>query len=154
MTTRDQQTGEKRIYVNGVLDSATFSCTDLLTNSSNFSVGYNNGNVFTGEMDEIQLYSGVLSSNEVAFLYSHPGSKVADTIQLNAPVGRYDFEDPNDPTIDSSGRGNNIDDYFQGSPADQSSANAVVGTRVAIPGKTPATCSLPAAMNSRPCPMP
>jgi len=127
VVTRDQLTGEKRIYINGVLDSSGFFGTDLLSSSGGPSLGYNNGNVFSGEVDEVQYYSGVLSSNDVAYLHSHPGNKVADTIQLDVPVGRYDFEDTNDPTIDSSGHRNNIDYYTQGSPADMPSTNAAVG---------------------------
>jgi hypothetical protein len=30
-------------------------------------------------MDEVQIYSGVLSDAEVAYLYQHPGTAVADT---------------------------------------------------------------------------
>jgi len=129
VVTRDQQTGEKRIYVNGVLDSAVYSDTDMLVapGSGQPTIGYNNGNVFTGEMDEIQFYSGVLSSNEVAFLHSHPGSKVADTVELSVPVGRYDFENTNLPGADSSGHGNDADYYEGGSPADIPSTDAAVG---------------------------
>lgn len=130
VTTRDQQTGEKRIYINGVLDSSVFSDADLLYGASNSgpTIGYNNGNVFTGEMDEIQFYSGVLSSNEVAFLYSHPGSNVADTVELSVPVGRYDFEDTNSPGTDSSGHNNNANCNGSSGPnGDVASTNAVVG---------------------------
>jgi hypothetical protein len=130
VTTRDQQTGEKRIYVNGVLDSSIFSDTDLLglENTSGPAIGYNNGNVFSGEMDEIQFYSGVLSSNEVAFLYSHPGSNVADTLELSVPVGRYDFEDTNSPGTDTSGRHNDANcNSASGPNVDVASTNAAVG---------------------------
>lgn len=129
VVTRDQQTGEKRIYINGALDANVFSDTDLLEapDSGGPVIGYNNGNVFVGQMDEIQFYSGVLSSNEVAFLHSHPASKVADTVELSVPVGRYDFEDTNSPGADSSGHHN--DAYYEsGSPADIASTNAPVGS--------------------------
>jgi hypothetical protein len=131
VTTRDQQTGEKRIYINGVLDSSVHAVTDLLTSSSNgdLTIGYNNGNVFTGKMDEIEFYSGVLSSNEVAFLHGHPGTNVADTLELGVPVARYDFEDTNSPGTDSSGHNNNADcTSDNGGPnLDTDSTNSAVG---------------------------
>ncbi|MGA2243568.1 MAG: LamG domain-containing protein [Verrucomicrobiota bacterium] len=129
VSTRDQLTGEKRIYIDGVLDSSVYSDTDMLggSTSSGPSIGYNNGNVFSGEMDEIQFYSGVLSSNEVAFLHSHPGTNVADTLELSAPVARYDFEDPTSPGADSSGHHHDADCSSGGSPEDIASTNAAVG---------------------------
>jgi len=132
VTTRDQQTGEKRIYINGVLDSSVHAVTDLLTSSSNgdLTIGYNNGQVFTGVMDEIEFYSGVLSSNDVAFLHSHPGTNVADTLELAVPLARFDFEDTNSPGTDSSGHNNNANcSSSNGGPnLDTYSTNAAVGT--------------------------
>jgi len=132
VTTRDQGTGEKRIYVNGVLDATVYSDTDTLNGSSSggLTIGYNNGNVFTGEMDEIQFYSGILSSNEVAYLHSHPGTNVADTFDPNRPTARYDFEDTNSPGIDSSGHNNNANcsGGYGGTNLDTFSTNAIVGS--------------------------
>jgi hypothetical protein len=132
VTTRDQQTGEKRIYINGVLDASVHAFTDLLTSTSDgdLTIGYNNGNVYTGVMDEIEFYSGVLSSNDVAFLHSHPGTNVADTLELNVPVARYDFEDTNNPGTDSSGHNNNSDcTSGNGMPElDTFSTNAAIGS--------------------------
>jgi len=106
--------------------------TDLLTSSSNgdLTIGYNNGNVFTGVMDEIEFYSGVLSSNDVAFLHSHPGTNVADTLELAVPLARFDFEDTNSPGTDSSGHNNNANcSSGNGGPnLDTYSTNAAVGT--------------------------
>jgi len=88
VVTRDQGTGIKSIYVNGNLDAADFGATGLLTSSwpAALNLGtdtsYNNG--YAGDMDEVQIYSGVLSSNEVAYLYSHPGTAVADTMSQAA----------------------------------------------------------------------
>jgi Concanavalin A-like lectin/glucanases superfamily len=131
VTTRDQQTGEKRIYINGVLDSSVYAASDLLNGSSpgGLTIGYNNGQVFAGEMDEIQFYSGVLSSNDVAFLHNHPGTNVADTLELGVPVARFDFEDTNSPGIDSSGHNNNANcSSSSGDQEDMASTNAAVGT--------------------------
>jgi hypothetical protein len=131
VTTRDQQTGEKRIYVNGVLDASVHAVTDLLTSSINgdMTIGYNNANVFAGVMDEIEFYSGVLSSNDVAFLHSHPGTNVADTLELNVPVARYDFEQTNAPGTDSSGHNNNTDctSGNGGTNLDTYSTNSAIG---------------------------
>jgi hypothetical protein len=134
VTTRDQQTGEKRIYVNGVLDSSFHAVTDRLTSSSNgnLTIGYNNGQVFAGVVDEIEFYSGVLSSNDVALLHSHPGTNVADTLELAVPVARFDFEDTNSPGTDSSGHNNSANcTSGNGNPnpnLDTYSTNAAVGT--------------------------
>ncbi len=132
VTTRDQKTGEKRIYVNGILDSAVYSDNDLMTGlefGGVVSIGYNNGQTLNGELDEIQFYSGVLSSNDVAFLYSHPGTNVADTSDVSAPlVARYDFENTNAPGIDTSGHNINSDCFTSGSQNDIPSTNAAVGT--------------------------
>jgi len=134
VTTRDQQTGEKRIYVNGVLDSALHAVTDPLTSSSNgdLTIGYNNGQVFAGVVDEIEFYSGVLSSNDVVFLHSHPGTNVTDTLELAVPLARFDFEITNSPWTDSSGHNNNASyTSVDGNPnpnLDTYSTNAAVGT--------------------------
>ena len=78
VVTRDQSTGQKCIYVNGALDSTVYGSTDVFPYSGGEDVGYNNGQVFAGEMDEIQFYSGVLSSNDVASFHN-PGTTIADT---------------------------------------------------------------------------
>ena len=130
VTTRDRQTGEKRIYVNGVLDASIFASTDVLESSSNgdLAIGYNNANVFQGEVDEIQFYAGVLSSNDVAFLHAHPGTNVADVLQLDFPAARFDFEDTNNAGTDSSGHHHDADcSGFSGTTNDVASTNAMVG---------------------------
>ena len=132
VTTRDQQTGEKRIYINGVLDTSVYAASDLLngTTAGGLAIGFNNTRVFAGQMDEIQFYSGVLSSNEVAFLHSHPGTNVADTLELNVPVARYDFEQTNSPGTDTSGHNNNTGcTSGNGGPSlDTWSTNSAVGS--------------------------
>ena len=130
VTTRDRQTGEKRIYINGALDSSIYSDTNLLNGSSTdgLSIGYNNGNVFAGRMDEIQFYSGVLSSNDVAYLHNNPGAAVADTLQLDNPAARYDFEDTNSPGADSSFHHNDANCSSSSGPTnDVASTNSAVG---------------------------
>lgn len=131
VTTRDQSTGQKCIYINGVLDATIFSSTNVLdgSNPDSISIGYNNGQVFSGKVDEIQFYAGVLSSNEVAFLHTHPGTNVADAVQLDFPAARYDFEDTNNAGIDSSFHHNDANcSGSSGTNMDIPSTNAMVGT--------------------------
>ena len=110
VVTRDQQTGEKKIYVNGVLDVSDFGSTDFLSDASQLDIGYNNGQTFTGELDDIQFYSGVLSSNEVLQLYNNPGTTVPNVAggAANGLVAHYDFDEDNAVAPDVSGNGNNI----------------------------------------------
>lgn len=78
VVTRNRMTGEKKIYVNGVLDAVGTGSTAILDSPTALNIGYNNGTGLQGAMDEIQFYSGVLSDSEVAFLYANPGSTVPD----------------------------------------------------------------------------
>ena len=79
VVTRNQATGQKSIYVNGVLDASDIAGSDLLDGPDDLDIGEQNLNGYQGEMDEIQIYSGVLSASEVSYLYNHPGAVVADT---------------------------------------------------------------------------
>jgi hypothetical protein len=74
--TRNQFTGEKKIYVNGVLNATGAGATGLLDTPTSLDIGYNNGTGLQGTMDEIQFYAGVLSDEKVLFLYNNPGSTV------------------------------------------------------------------------------
>jgi hypothetical protein len=76
VVTRNQFTGEKKIYVNGVLNATGTGTTDLLDSPTDLNIGYSNGTGLQGAMDEIQFYSGVLSAEKVLFLYNNPGSSV------------------------------------------------------------------------------
>ncbi len=82
VVTRDQGTGIKKIYVNGNLDASDLGALGLLSSSSTPALNlgictFFNG--FTGDMDEVQIYSGVLSAAEVSVLYNHPGTAIPDT---------------------------------------------------------------------------
>jgi hypothetical protein len=76
VVTRNQFTGEKKIYVNGVLNATGSGATGLLDSPTSFDIGYNNGTGLQGAMDEIQFYSGVLSGSSVLYLYNNPGTTV------------------------------------------------------------------------------
>ena len=110
VVTRDQQTGEKRIYINGALDTSDFASTDSLSDSSELTIGYNNGQPINGELDDIEFYSGVLSSNEVLQLFHNPGTTVPDVAggSANGLVAHYDFDEGIAAAPDVSGNGNNI----------------------------------------------
>ena len=95
VVTRDQATGEKNIYVNGSLDASDFGATGQLNTGLNptLFLGMNstNSSGFIGEMDEVQIYSGVLSASDVTYLYNNPGTNVANisanSQNLNAALG-------------------------------------------------------------------
>jgi hypothetical protein len=97
VVTRDRGTGIKTIYVNGNKDSSDIGAAGQLNSASspNLFIGMNTTFAagYIGLVDEIQIYSGVLSAGDVAFLYSHPGTNVADTTgsdisgALNAALG-------------------------------------------------------------------
>ena len=97
VVTRDQATGNKAIYIDGVLDSTGSGTTNLLNDPKSVLIGGidDAGNPtfgassfyggFDGKMDDLQIYSGVLSSTEIASLHANPGSTAAN-------VGGNDFD--------------------------------------------------------------
>ncbi len=105
VVTRNQVTGEKKIYVNGRLDASDFGSSAPLNTPQQLMIGAQQlvpvgGSLFSpdhginGDLDDIQIYSGVLADNEVANLFSNPGSTAADVagniedplaVALNAP---------------------------------------------------------------------
>jgi len=91
VATRDQVSGEKKIYINGVLDNSDFSSTNSLTGAGYVSIGGESGSAYNGLVDDVQIYSGVLSASEVAYLYNNPGTNVADIAtdsqELNTALG-------------------------------------------------------------------
>jgi hypothetical protein len=91
---RNQSTGEKDIYVDGVLDTFDDDTTALLNTPQLLTVGaiadasnpdpsspQNTGyNGCQGLLDDVQIYNRVLDSTDVAFLYSNPGITVGGTV--------------------------------------------------------------------------
>ena len=77
VVTRDQPSGVKRIYINGVLDSTSTGDTNFLSASTDLLLGesYYSGGV-AGIIDDVQFYSGLLSAADVAYLHANPGSEV------------------------------------------------------------------------------
>ncbi|MBI3853974.1 MAG: LamG domain-containing protein [Verrucomicrobia bacterium] len=137
VVTRDQGTGEKRIYFNGALDSSVFAATGMLTGPDALDIGYNNGAGFNGRMDDIQFYSGVLSPSEVAYLYNNPGSNVVDTTATpsgaHTNVAHYRFDLGNPLEHDDSGNGNDFNGGSSwGTPVHSQDTNAIAGSAAVL----------------------
>jgi Concanavalin A-like lectin/glucanases superfamily len=84
VSTRDQTTGLKCIYVNGQLDSSNYATTALLTGETSGNIGGHWGYAgYTGLVDDVQIYSGALLAGEVSNLFANPGTTIADVISSN-----------------------------------------------------------------------
>lgn len=110
VVTRNQLTGEKKIYINGALDNSSTGTTESLNDSEEIVLGVNNGAGFNGKMDEVQFYSGVLSASEVTQLYNNPGTTIPDVAggAANGLVAHYDFNGGTALASDVSGNGNDL----------------------------------------------
>lgn len=125
--TRDQTTGLKIIYIDGQYDNAGYGTTTSLSDPQQLDVGcvgdggdpnpndFGFYNGYDGNLDDLQIYSGVLNPSEVAYLYQNPGLTASNTSTPPPPapipnlVAHYAFDDPNNIGFDSSGRSNNLD---------------------------------------------
>jgi hypothetical protein len=118
--TRDQASGEKKIYVDGNFETSEIGTTDPLNgNNYNLTIGgwayCTDGNctnfyAYNGLLDDVQIYTGVLSDAEVASLYANPGNTVPDVAggPPGGPVVHYDFDEGTVLAADVSGNNNNI----------------------------------------------
>ena len=105
VVTRNQFTGEKKLYVNGVLDSSDFGSTDILNgNNYFFSIGGVASAPYTGLLDDVQFYSGVLDSVEVSYLFNNPGLP-APNLTRGGLLAHFAFDLTNNVGLDSSGNG-------------------------------------------------
>lgn len=84
--TRVRATGEKRIYINGVLDVSEVGNTDLLDGSNLVRIGYGGFNTYSGRLDDVQIYSAALSADDIAFLYANPGEVITSFSSLGEAV--------------------------------------------------------------------
>jgi hypothetical protein len=109
--TRNQATGEKKIYVDGNFETSEIGTTEPL-NGDNYRLtigGWDyctDGNctnfyAYNGLLDDLQIYTGVLSDTEVASLYTNPGTTVPNMAANNIPLG--DALNNTDLTWTSSG---------------------------------------------------
>ena len=117
--TRQEATGEKQIYIDGVLNNTDFATMNPLSDPRMVAIGCaidasqsdpNNANpqqFFQGQLDDLQLYAGVLSSNQVEQLYASANAN--PTL-----VAHYTFDNSSNLGHDSSGNGNDLD--YNGAP--------------------------------------
>lgn len=83
VVTRDAGSGQKQIFINGVLDASDYGVSGILNDGATYaSIGGEAGAPYTGELDDVQIYSGVLNSAEVAVLFQSPGSTIPDGVNL------------------------------------------------------------------------
>jgi uncharacterized repeat protein (TIGR03803 family) len=97
--TRQQAIGEKQIYVDGQLNTTDFASVNPLSDPHIVSVGCqidasqsnpgsaNISGLYQGLLDDIQIYSGVLSSTQVGQLYANPGTTAAASLDFNDALG-------------------------------------------------------------------
>jgi hypothetical protein len=91
---RNQATGEKDIYIDGVLDTSDTDTTNLLNAPQMVTIGAigdasqsdpNNGNYYNGydgALDDLQIYSRFLNSNDVAYLFNNVHFPVDVSLQF------------------------------------------------------------------------
>ncbi len=94
VVTRKQSTGEKQIFVDGLLDSSQVGPTVSLAGPRLLTIGAksdasdpnpsspdsNGSQGYEGLLDDLQFYAGVLSGNQVNYLYSHPGQVISNLV--------------------------------------------------------------------------
>ncbi len=73
--TRVKSTGEKKVYVNGVLENTQTSVTVSLNANSIIDIGGNtlDSRYFNGIIDEVHFYNRALSASEILDLYNYYG---------------------------------------------------------------------------------
>src|ERR1017187_9415484 len=137
--TRDQPTGVKQIYIDGVLNNSQTATMNPLSDPRLVAIGCaidasqsnpgsaNKSQFFLGLLDDIQLYSGVLSSSAVAQLYANPGSTAAISNAGHTLIAHYAFDDSGNHGLDSSGNGNDINCGSGWGPGEVFSTDAAAG---------------------------
>ena len=87
VVTRDGADGEKKIYVNGMLEATDSDSAEVLTGNlgapgnGSESIGGTPNSPYTGLVDDVQIYSGILTSSDVTYLYQNPGSVAVSVVQ-------------------------------------------------------------------------
>ncbi|HEY1788983.1 MAG TPA: LamG-like jellyroll fold domain-containing protein [Verrucomicrobiae bacterium] len=139
--TRNQLTGQKIIYIDGVLDSFASGSTATLDAPQTLFVGSQGNcseadpnddspfNGYNGELDDLQIYSGALSSNDVANLYNNPGTTIPNGGSSGGHTGvaHLTFDNFDDLGQDSSGHGNDLDGESYWGEQQTSNTDAYVG---------------------------
>lgn len=111
VVTRNIRTGEKKVYVDGVLESSGMGSNDRLDgNDEKISLG-GSFDVFdrsySGLLDDLQIYRGVLDADDVAALYAAPGTTVSDEMVTEA-IAHYNFDGGQVEAQDVSGYDNDV----------------------------------------------
>jgi len=136
VVTRDAVSGKKSIYINGLLDSTDSGPPGSLDGQSTYaSIGGSSSDAYTGKLDDVQLYSGVLNSNEVSYLYTHPG-QTATNSGLHTSVFQYAFDNSSALGQDATTNHNDISCSSGWGPT-----QSPVFTNDAIAGAGAAYCS-------------
>jgi hypothetical protein len=109
VVTRDQFTGIKNIYVNGVFDATGVGSTNVLNDSTEILLGMNPFNFqgVVGAIDDVQIYSGILNPSDVAFIFQNPGIPTAP--RSSGLLAHYAFDNTNNVGADISGDGFDLD---------------------------------------------
>lgn len=92
--TRDQGSGMEQIYINGALDSSGYGEPGILDGGCDYaSIGGELSGPYTGLLDDVQIYSGVLNATEIANLYASPGSTAPNggTVTFNTALSTTNF---------------------------------------------------------------
>ena len=134
VATRDQSTGQRSIYINGVLDSSDIDGTGPLSGGISYAaIGGDLSSPYSGLADDVQIYAGILNPTEVATLYQHPGTPAPNVGPAYIPLGghtniaHYAFEDSGNLGQDSSGKGNDMTSGGWWGPVHQFNADAAAG---------------------------
>ena len=128
--TRVRATGEKRLYIDGVLNASETGNTNLLEGTEKVRVGYGDYFTFNGLLDDLQIYSTSLSASDIAYLYANPGATVTNfggSISGHTNVAHYAFDNSGDLGLDSSGNGNDMNGGSSWGPVHQFATDAAAG---------------------------
>lgn len=88
VVTRDAVSGEKRLFINGDLENEETGSTGAfaLAPNSEVRLGIRYGAGFRGVVDELQIYEGVLSPAQTAYLFDNPAGTVTGAPTLGDSV--------------------------------------------------------------------
>jgi hypothetical protein len=109
--TRDQESGVMSLYIDGKFQAVAAGPTVPLNGNNYFiSIGGTTISSYIGLLDDLQIYSGVLSAGEVSKLYANPGVTIPDEPPppSDGLVAHYDFDEGTVLAPDVSDNGNNI----------------------------------------------
>jgi len=93
VVTRDMLTGQKAVYLNGVLNQTDIGGTNSLEDSTQILLGLGFTGNFTGYvglMDDLQIYNAVLGPQQVSYLYGNPESVLTNIANSELAVGAGD----------------------------------------------------------------